>query len=139
MLCAARCRASVEGFEKVVLDTVDWDQVSIHLIGVEQTTNTLQGKQRCRAVRDTLEAHGFVHIDSHTVMREINQGDDIYMNRTYLTQHLAHVATALGMNVSQMADFPEEAKMKKIRHRAQTKSLHNRVRCPPPAADAAGS
>ena len=94
----------VEGAELVVLKTIDWSRLSIHLVQVEQTRTS---RKKNRAVRSLLRARGFVHVHSHWFTDSI--ADEYFLNATYLRRNLNHVSRVMsrvtkltGMNRTEM-------------------------------------
>jgi hypothetical protein len=89
----------VEGAEEVVLSTIDWSRLSVHLVGVEQSKTSTRKKN---AVRTLLRRAGFVHVATQWVYQR-TLGDELFMNGTYLRAHVERVASVvLGERIVQL-------------------------------------
>lgn len=91
----------VEGSEAVALNTLDWERLSIHCVGVEQSASALE---KNAAVRTILSMRGFVHVATLWIW-DGHVADEFYLNETYLEDHLWQVAQAVRLPKSQRAQL----------------------------------
>ena len=78
----------VEGAEARVLDSVNWDELSVTLIEVEQSASSPHKNAK---VRSKLVAQGFVHVYTHWIWpRHI--ADEFFLHQRFLSRHLPFVA-----------------------------------------------
>lgn len=81
----------LEGAEAVVLQTIDWTRLSVHVLGVEQSSHAIE---KNAAVRDQLRTQGFVHVFTHWAWK-YHVGNELFVNGSYLRRNLRQVAEAV--------------------------------------------
>ena len=111
----------VEGAEHLVLSTIDWTRLSVHLIGVEQSTSS---RAKNAAVRKLLREHDFVHVHTHWIWRG-GLADEFFLNGTYLRRHLGRQAVLHGVDaLLHNAHPPEQAVINQLALNARKPSLY---------------
>lgn len=91
----------VEGAEAVVMQTLDWSRLSMHVVQVEQSKDSIAKNGKVRAM---LQTRGFVHVYTHWYWAG-HLGDEFFVNGTYLRRNLAAVAKAVKLGGNYIADI----------------------------------